>query len=69
MLDLVFKNIVFDPGMNYFGFQSNMMNLFYTFHKLVINEKKADYASWDAKYRGGAEAEIEKFNKAISELE
>ena len=69
MLDLVFKNIVFDPGMNYFGFQSNMMNLFYTFHKLVINEKKSDYASWDAKYRGGAEAEIEKFNKAISELE
>jgi len=28
MLDIIFYNIVFDSGMNYFGFEENMQKLF-----------------------------------------
>lgn len=65
MLNIIFDNIIYDPGMNYFGFQENMMNLFYTFGRLVVNEGRADYASWYAKNASGAETAIEKFNREV----
>ena len=69
MLELIFDNIVYDPGVNYFGFSSNIMPLFYLLHSMVIREGSGDFASWYARYAPGAESEIKQFVEAVSELE
>ena len=69
MLDVIFGSRIYDVGMSYFGGQPNCGSLFYTPSNLVINKKSADFASYYAKLENGAQKEIEKFEKAIAELE
>ncbi len=67
MLDVIFDNIIFDAGMNYFGFSQNMNKLLFTGAIIA-----GDSGSWTglashlATYSTGAEAEIESFNEAIA---
>ena len=69
MLDVIFGSRIYDVGMSYFGGQANCGSLFYTPSNLVINKKSADFVSYYAGCEKGAQKEIEKFEKAIAELE
>lgn len=66
MLGLIFGGIVYDPGVNYFGFGANMMELFYTLPHLVYTQKKGDFASWYEAKSAGSVKEIEAFNEALA---
>ncbi len=65
MLNIIFDNIVFDAGMNYFGFSPNTVNLFYTPDKHIYSAKQNNFASWLAQYESGSKAEIDEFNEII----
>ncbi len=67
MMDIIFDNIVYDAGMNYFGFGTNMMKLFYTLEELVCINNSTDFASWYEQYAEGAQAEIDSFMNMMSE--
>lgn len=67
MMDIIFDNIIFDAGMNYFGFETNMNQLFYTLEKLVREGQSADFASWYKTYADGAQAEMDAFVKSLKE--
>jgi len=67
MMDIIFENIVFDAGMNYFGFSPNMQKLFYTPENLVRVQQSADFASWYEQYGAGAQAELDAFMVALPE--
>lgn len=67
MLDMIWAGVVYDAGVNYFGFGQNMMDLFYTIPNLVITGKKGDFSSWYAKKEKGAAKEISKFNDAMAQ--
>ncbi len=69
MLELIFDGITYDPGVNYLGFEANMMKLFYTIKSLVFQEGNANFASWYSTYGPGAEGEIETFLTALQEEE
>lgn len=69
MLDIIFDNVVYDAGFNYFGFTANMQKLFYTVAFHIADEKQNNFSSWFAKYQPGALAEIADFNQVISEME
>ena len=60
MLDIIFGGIVYDPGMNYFGFNNNFQQLFYGISNL-INKGSSDFASFYAKNEKGATKAIDKF--------
>ena len=64
MVALIFDNIVFDAGMNYFGFTSAMQQLFYTLSYHVVGGDSGEFASFYASYEEFAKADIEEFNKA-----
>lgn len=66
MMDIIFDGVVYDAGMNYFGFGENMMKLFYTLENLVYVNNSTDFASWYNQYATGAQAEIESFMDALS---
>lgn len=65
MMDIIFENIVYDAGMNYFAFGDNMYYLFYTPELLVRLNQSTDFASWYTKYGDGAQAEIDKFMDSL----
>ena len=67
MLHIIFDGVVYDPGMNYFGFNSSFQSLFYGIPNL-INQNKNDFASLYAKNEKGATKAIEKFiSKVLDE--
>lgn len=65
MLDIIFNNIVFDAGMNYFGFEKNMQKMFYVAQYAVMTPKQNNFASVYASYENGAKAEIAAFNEIM----
>lgn len=65
MLDIIFNNIVFDAGMNYFGFEKNMQRMFYIAQYAVMTPKQNNFASVYASYENGAKAEIAAFNEIM----
>ena len=65
MLDIIFNNIVFDAGMNYFGFEKNMQKMFYIAQYAVMTPKQNNFASVYASYENGAKAEIASFNELM----
>ena len=65
MLDIIFNNIVFDAGMNYFGFEKNMQKMFYIAQYAVMTPKQNNFASVYASYENGARAEIAAFNEIM----
>lgn len=67
MLKLIYGNITYDAGVNYVGFEANMMALFYTLQRLVVRDGSANFASWYDTYGPGAESEIETFIKSVQE--
>lgn len=69
MLGIIYDNIVFDPGMNYLGFETNMGKLFYTITNLVIKEGSGSFASWYAQFGPGAETEISAFIYKVANLD
>ncbi len=69
MIDLVFDTIVFNAGMNYFGFLSDSTRqLFYTI-PLMLAGKSNTIASWLATYKDGANLTIQEFNDAVAALD
>ena len=46
MLELIFDNVAYDAGMNFFGFSAGVTDLFYTLAHLVYTQKSGDFASW-----------------------
>lgn len=71
MLDIIFDGIIFDAGMCYMynDSSSNMSQLMYMADKYLVKEGQNNLASWIAKYKPGAEKEIEAFNEIIAEME
>ncbi len=69
MLNIIFDNIVYDAGMNYFGldWQSGFQSLFYTLSNLVVVNKSADFASFYASNATKAQAAIDDFHKNVSQ--
>lgn len=65
MLNIIFDNIVFDAGMNYFGFEKNMQKLFYIAQYAVMTPGQNLFVSTYNKYVSGAQAEIDAFNEAM----
>ncbi|MBQ8551767.1 MAG: hypothetical protein IJ428_03020 [Clostridia bacterium] len=69
MLEIIFDGVVFDAGMNYLGFESNMNMLFYTPEFMVNGKSYGGFSSWLAKYETGARNEITAFNEAVAALD
>ena len=70
MLDYIFDGIVFDAGVNYFGFGKNMKEFFYSPMRLIVNGRgSSGFSSLLASYQPGVEAEIEQFNEEISNMQ
>lgn len=67
MLDIIFGNIVYDPGMNYAGFATGMTNLFYCIPQL-IQAKSSDFASFYAKYEKSAQTALDKITDDVEAL-
>ncbi len=69
MLNVIFDNIVYDAGMNYFGlnWNSGFQSLFYTLSNLVVGKKSADFASFYASNATKAQAAIDDFYKTVSD--
>ncbi len=65
MLNLIFDNIVFDAGMNYFGFNGSVQPLFNAVHRHIYANNTADFASYYATYEAGANETIEEFNEIV----
>ena len=69
MLDIVFDSIAYEIGGNYFGFSNGFNDLFYALPRLAVSDKSSDFSSLYEKHSKSAEKEIEKFYKALNELE
>ena len=67
MLDLIYDTMYFDPGLNYFGFATNMQQLFYTIPYLIIQGDSSNYMSWLESYKSGAVEEINSFLDAMTQ--
>ena len=68
MLDIIFDGIIFDAGMNYFGFSPNMSKIFYI-GQSIEKTNWSGLSSFIATCEMGAKAEVEKFNTAVLEME
>ncbi len=66
MLDLIFDSIVFDAGMNYFGFGKNMTK-FWNLGDAISKGEFSGYASFLGQYEEATIAEIEEFNNALAD--
>ena len=69
MLDLIFDTLVYDVGLNYFGFANGFNSMLYTIHQLVINKNSADFASFYAKNEKSALKTIDKFYEMLTAAE
>lgn len=69
MLSIIFDNIVYDAGFNYLGFSANMSKLFYTPNLHIVKGGQNNFASWLGTYKSGAQAEIDKLNTAIANMD
>ena len=68
MLSIVFDNIVYDAGMNYFGLGTNYgFKMVYLLMNLC-NAQSFDFASYYAKNAPGFEKEIAKFMEKVQAL-
>lgn len=68
MLDIIFDGIVFDAGVNYFGFSSNVSRFFYIGNSITA-ENWSGLSSFIATYESGVRAEIETFNLQVLDME
>ncbi len=68
MLDIIFGGIVFDAGMNYFGFSTNVRK-FWSMPTMISKGQFYGFSTHLASYEEGAIAEIEAFNEAVLNLE
>lgn len=69
MLDIIYNNIVYDYGMNYCGFASGYMDLFYMIPNMIAKQKSSDLASYYAKYEKNAQKALDKIATDMAELE
>ena len=65
MLELIFDNIVYDAGMNFFGLDGKMNELLYTPSKLIYQQSSGDFASW---YNAREESAIAQIDKLMDEI-
>jgi len=69
MLDLIFDSVVYDPGLNYFGFSSGIDSLMYFLGRTVVQKKSTDFASVYAKNAPAAEKSIASFYEKLESAE
>ena len=68
MLEIIFDGIIFDAGVNYFGFSPNVHKIFYIGDS-ILKDNWSGIASFMATLEKGAEAEIETFNLLVEDLD
>lgn len=66
MLEIIMDSIIFDAGMNYFGFGKNMTK-FWNIGDAIAKGELTGYASFLEKYEEATIAEIEEFNNALAD--
>ena len=69
MIDILFDTITYEIGGNYFGFSGGFGELFYTVGREVVQNKKADFASFYAKNEKSALATLKQFYKALDKAD
>lgn len=69
MLDIIFDGIVYDAGMNYFGFGAKNLGKFWDFGDEISAANWSGLSSFVAKYEEGAKTEIAQFNEKILDLD
>lgn len=69
MLDIIFDGVVYDAGMNYFGYKSKSIGKYWDIGDQISGGAWSGLASFIATYETQAQAEVEAFNEAILDLE
>ena len=69
MLDIIFDSVVYDVGLNYFGFSGGIDSLMYFLGRNVIQNKSTDFASVYAKNAPTAEKSIASFYEKLESAE
>lgn len=67
MLELIFDNVIYDAGMNYFGHSGTMYDLFYSISNLLLKEGSSDFASYYNSRESSSKALIEDMLEKVSE--
>ncbi len=65
MLELIFDNIVYDPGFNFLGLSSSMNKLFYTLGYNIVRQGNDNFASWYAQHETVAKGQIDDLIAAV----
>ena len=65
MLELIFDGVVYDAGMNFFGLDGSMNQLFYTCSSLIYKQASGDFASW---YNSREEAAMTQIEELLSQI-
>ena len=66
MLDIIYGNIIYDPGLYLFGW-GKIMSLYTSIKDVLVIQKNSDLASYYKKLESGAKSEIEKFMNNLPE--
>ncbi len=69
MLDIIFDGIVYDAGMNFFGYFSQGVGMYYDVGDNIVSEEWGGLASYVATYELAANTEIDNFNETILDME
>lgn len=67
MLELIFDNVIYDAGMNYFGHSGTMYDLFYSISNLLLKEGSSDFASYYNARETSSQALIEDMLEKVSD--
>lgn len=66
MLDIIYGNVIYDPGLYLFGW-GKIMSLYTSIKDVLVIKKSPDLASYYKKLESGAKSEIEKFLNNLPE--
>ena len=69
MLDIIFSNIVYDMGMNFFGFDTGFNQLFYMIPQMIGNGKSTDLASLYNRNEKAAQKIMDRLFEKMQELQ
>jgi len=69
MLNIIFSNIVYDMGMNYFGFDTGFMALFYMIPFMIGRDKSTDLASYYSKNEKAANTMINRLFERMEDAQ
>lgn len=68
MLNIIYANIVYDMGMNYFGFDAGFNALFYMIPQMIAQSKNTDLASFYKKNEKAAQKTIDRLFEKMNDV-